>query len=236
MNPGAELKEAISNIKKILSGSIDTGIEFPPLREQSSPARTETSGTRETLEDLICQLGDCRRCQLSNERKNIVFGEGDSNARLMFIGEGPGADEDAAGRPFVGRAGELLTRIIENGIGLKREEVYICNIVKCRPPGNRDPERGEIDSCIPFLKKQIEVIRPEVICTLGKIAAGELLNREFKITKERGRWQTYLNIPVMPTYHPAYIIRNPGRERQLKGEVWEDIQKIMVLLGIEKKR
>ena len=121
-------------------------------------------------------------------------------------------------------------------MGIKREEVYICNIVKCRPPGNRDPEREEVDSCIPFLKKQIEIIKPEVICTLGRIAARELLKRDFKITMERGRWQTYLNIPVMPTYHPAYIIRNRGRERLLKKEVWEDIQKIMSLLGLEVKK
>jgi DNA polymerase len=154
----------------------------------------------------------------------------------MFVGEGPGRDEDNQGRPFVGEAGQLLTKIIENGIGLKREEVYICNIVKCRPPGNRDPERDEIDHCIPFLKKQIEIIKPKVICTLGRIAARELLKRDFKITMERGRWQSYLNISLMPTYHPAYILRNPKNERKLQGEVWQDIQKIMSLLGIEVKK
>jgi DNA polymerase len=220
---------------------MNSGIELPPLK---TPADViEYSNTLPpaapsflTLEDLKSELGDCTRCKLCTGRKNIVFGEGAENARLMFVGEGPGVDEDIEGRPFVGRAGELLTSIIENGIKIKREEVYICNVVKCHPPGNRDPEKNEVNTCIPFLKKQIEIIRPEVICTLGRIAARELLKRDFKITMERGRWQTYMNIPLMPTYHPAYILRNPGNERKLKGEVWQDIQKIMSLLKIEVKK
>lgn len=242
MNYALEIRQIISRTKKILDAEQDSGIELPPLKIPEpetgyghAPVSASRSGPA-TLTELRTDLGDCTRCRLSRSRKNIVFGEGSEKARLMFIGEGPGRDEDRQGRPFVGEAGQLLTRIIENGIGIKREDVYICNIVKCRPPDNRDPEKDEIGSCIPFLIKQIEIIKPEVICTLGRIAAGELLKRDFKITRERGRWQTYLNIPLMPTYHPAYILRNPGNERKLKGEVWQDIQKIMSLLGIEVKK
>lgn len=241
MDYTSELRQIISQTKKILYAEQNSGIELPPLRTPEVETKfsnipSSTTKIPTTLTHLRVDLGECTRCKLSNGRKNIVFGEGSERARLMFIGEGPGRDEDIEGRPFVGEAGQLLTKIIENGIGIKREEVYICNIVKCRPPNNRDPEKDEINSCIPFLKKQIEVIKPEVICTLGRIAARELLNRDFKITMERGRWQTYLNIPLMPTYHPAYILRNPGNERKLKGEVWQDIQKIMSLLKIEVKK
>jgi DNA polymerase len=161
-----------------------------------------------------------------------VFGEGSSEADLVFVGEAPGREEDLAGRPFVGEAGRLLTRIIENGMGLTRDEVYICNVVKCRPPKNRDPEADEIGACIPFLKKQIELINPQVICILGRVAGQELLGKDLKITWERGIWHSFMDIPVMPTYHPAYILRNPSAKRQ----VWEDIQKIMKHLGLEVKK
>ena len=241
MNYASELRQIISQTKKILDAEQNSGIELPPLKipevvTEYINTPHSTTQVLSTLTELRADLGDCTRCKLSNGRKNIVFGEGSEKARLMFIGEGPGREEDIEGRPFVGEAGQLLTKIIENGIGIKREDVYICNIVKCRPPNNRDPEKVEIDCCIPFLKKQIEIIKPEVICTLGRIAARELLERDFKITMERGRWQTYLNIPLMPTYHPAYILRNPGNERKLKGDVWQDIQKIMTLLKIEVKK
>ena len=237
----SELRQVITQTKMILEAEKNSGMELPPIkipevRIDYSTTPPAAAGETATLADLKADLGDCKRCRLSSGRKNIVFGEGAEDARLMFIGEGPGRDEDIEGRPFVGEAGRLLTRIIENGMGINREEVYICNIVKCRPPENRDPEKDEINTCIPFLKKQIEIIKPEVICTLGRIAARELLKRDFKITMERGRWQTYLNIPLMPTYHPAYILRNPGTERKLKGEVWQDIQKIMSLLKIEVKK
>lgn len=242
MNYASELRQIISQTKKILDAEQNSGIELPivnipetEIEYRHTPIITSQAKTA-TLTELRTDLGDCTRCKLSKGRKNIVFGEGSEKARLVFIGEGPGRDEDIAGRPFVGEAGQLLTKIIENGIGIKREDVYICNIVKCRPPNNRDPEKDEINSCIPFLKKQIEIIKPEVICTLGRIAARELLNRDFKITMERGHWQTYMSIPLMPAYHPAYILRNPGNERKLKGEVWQDIQKIMSLLKIEVKK
>jgi len=241
MDYAYELKQVITQTKKILDAEQNSGIELPPFKtpeaeieyRNTPPVATQTLAT---LTELKADLGDCTRCKLSNGRKNIVFGEGSEKARLMFIGEGPGMDEDIAGRPFVGKAGELLTGIIEKGIKIKREEVYICNVVKCRPPENRDPAKDEVECCLPFLKRQIEIIKPEVICTLGRIAARELLKRNFKITMERGRWQTYLNIPLMPTFHPAYILRNPGNERKLKGEVWQDIQKIMSLLKIEVKK
>ena len=241
MNYAPELRQIIAQSKKILDAELNSGIELPLLKLPETETECNitdpvSSSVPKTLSALKAFIGDCRLCKLCNGRKNIVFGEGAENAVLMFIGEGPGRDEDIEGRPFVGEAGQLLTRIIENGIGVKRENVYICNVVKCRPPENRDPERDEIECCIPFLKRQIEIIKPKVICTLGRIAARELLKREFKITMERGRWQTYLNIPLMPTYHPAYILRNRGNERKLKGEVWQDIQKIMSLLGIGVKK
>lgn len=241
MNYASELSQIITQTKNILDAEQNSGIELPPLKTPAVEIEYRNSSSAATpapltLMDLKTDLGDCTRCKLSNGRKNIVFGEGSEKARLMFIGEGPGFDEDIEGRPFVGKAGKLLTSIIENGIKINREDVYICNIVKCRPPENRDPAKDEVDCCLPFLKKQIEIIKPEVICALGRIAARELLKRDFKITMERGRWQTYLNIPLMPTYHPAYILRNPGNERKLKGEVWQDIQKIMSLLKIEVKK
>lgn len=238
MSYTAELDQLIRQTKTLLQAELDSGLELPEVKmpEETKVPMPPSTPVKETLADLKISIGDCRRCKLCGKRNNIVFGEGAEDASIMFIGEGPGMDEDREGRPFVGEAGQLLTRIIENGIGIKRDQVYIANVVKCRPPENRDPERDEIEACIPFLKKQIEIIRPKVICTLGRIAARELLKRDFKITMERGRWQTYGNIPLMPTYHPAYILHNPGSEKKLKGEVWQDIQKIMSLIGIEKKK
>ncbi len=240
MSYTAELGLIIKQTKSLLQAEIDSGLELPMIKapvitDKTQPLASSTPIT-ETLNNLKTSIHDCRLCKLCNGRKTIVFGEGAEDASIMFIGEGPGVDEDREGRPFVGEAGQLLTRIIENGIGIKRDQVYIANVVKCRPPENRDPEKDEIEACIPFLKKQIEIIRPKVICTLGRIAARELLKRDFKITMERGRWQTYGNIPLMPTYHPAYILHNPGSEKKLKGEVWQDIQKVMSLIGIEKKK
>jgi DNA polymerase len=240
MDYTAELGQIIKQTKRILQAELNSGLELPVIKVFAANKETvympSLTPVTETLDDLKKSIGDCRRCKLCAGRKNIVFGEGAENASIMFIGEGPGLDEDIQGRPFVGEAGQLLTRIIENGIGIKRDQVYIANVVKCRPPENRDPEKDEIEACIPFLKKQIEIIRPKVICTLGRIAVRELLKRDFKITMERGRRQTYGNIPLMPTYHPAYILHNPGNEKKLKGEVWQDIQKVMSLLGIEVKK
>ena len=211
------------------------GLELSRASSQSMPEQDPGDTLPADLDSLRAFIGDCKRCKLSQKRTNLVFGEGAPGARLVFVGEGPGAEEDAAGRPFVGEAGKLLTKIIENGMGLKREDVYICNVVKCRPPNNRDPEAEEVQTCLPFLKQQLAIIRPEVICTLGRIAAKSLLGREFKITQERGNWFSFMGIPLMDTFHPAYILRNPSEERPLKRQVWEDVQKIMGRLDLKVK-
>ena len=179
-------------------------------------------GDAPTLEAVREVLGDCHRCALSEGRTRIVFGDGDPHADLMFVGEGPGAEEDRRGLPFVGRAGELLTAMIEKGLGLPRGDVYICNIVKCRPPGNRAPLPEETRSCSPFLDGQIASVRPKVIVALGKPAASALLGREVAITRVRGTWHEYQGIPVMPTFHPAFVLRQytEGNRRL----VWEDLK------------
>jgi DNA polymerase len=176
----------------------------------------------ETLEDIRADLGECRRCRLAQERNHIVFGDGNFRAKLIFIGEGPGFDEDQQGKPFVGAAGQLLTRIIE-AIKLTRSQVYICNIIKCRPPRNRNPQPDEIDSCYPFLERQIASIQPDLICALGTFAAQTLLKTATPISKLRGRFHEYKGIKVLPTYHPAYLLRNPDMKRA----VWEDMKLLM---------
>jgi uracil-DNA glycosylase len=172
-------------------------------------------------------IGDCHRCKLSGGRKTIVFGQGNPNADLMFVGEAPGADEDEQGLAFVGRAGQLLTDIIEKGLRIPRPEVYIANVIKCRPPGNRNPEPDEILSCQPFLERQIELIRPKVLVGLGKFAGQWLLKTAEPISRIRGRLGDYRGIPVMPTYHPAYLLRTPSAKR----DVWEDMKVVRGILG-----
>jgi DNA polymerase len=181
-----------------------------------------------SLDALRAAIGDCRRCKLAPHRTNLVFGVGNPAARLAFVGEGPGADEDVRGEPFVGRAGQLLTEIITKGMRLRREDVYIANVIKCRPPGNRNPEPDEVESCEPFLIRQLELIDPEVIVALGKFAAQTLLRTKTPITQLRGRWFDYRGIKLMPTFHPAYLLRNPGDKRL----VWQDIQQVMQALGM----
>ncbi len=168
----------------------------------------------ETLEDILAEVSTCRRCALCSGRSNVVFGVGNPRARLMFVGEGPGVEEDRQGEPFVGAAGKRLTRWI-NRIGFAREEVYIANIVKCRPPGNRAPLPEEAAACLPYLRRQIRAIRPEVICTLGGVALNFLLGNNERITRARGRWRDLDGIPVLPTYHPAYILRNATKENEV---------------------
>jgi DNA polymerase len=181
-----------------------------------------------TLEELRSALGECDRCKLCSGRTNIVFGVGNPHADLMFVGEGPGQDEDEQGVPFVGRAGQLLTRIISNGMGLTRDDVYIANVVKCRPPNNRNPEPDEIVACEPFLQRQIAIVKPRAIVTLGKFATQVLLRERTPISKLRGRWHEYRGVPVMPTFHPAYLLRTPSDKRV----VWGDIQLVMERLGL----
>lgn len=193
-----------------------------------------------TLEELGSQARACNLCKLAATRKKVVFGEGNPQARLMFIGEGPGKDEDASGRPFVGRAGQLLTRIIENGLKLKREDVYIANVVKCRPTidglGQRDrpPEADEVKACAPYLRQQIELINPQVIVTLGNPSTRFLLNTMEGITKLRGKWQNYNGIAVMPTYHPSFLLRNGGDAGNTphKRDVWNDMKQVIEKLGL----
>jgi uracil-DNA glycosylase family 4 len=236
MSPRAELLEIVSQLKSLLISYPQIGLELPGLARQNVSEPKPGDVSPADLVSLRALIGDCKRCKLSERRTNLVFGEGAPNARLVFVGEGPGAEEDAAGRPFVGEAGKLLTKIIESGMGLKREDVYICNVVKCRPPKNRDPEGEEVQTCLPFLRQQLGIINPEVICTLGRIAAQSLLGREFKITQERGNWFSFLGTPLMATFHPAYVLRNPSEERQLKKAVWEDVQKIMRRLGLKVRK
>lgn len=181
----------------------------------------------ETLARIREDMGDCKRCQLCEKRNHIVFGEGNPNARLVFVGEGPGYREDVTGRPFVGDAGQLLDRII-GAIKLKREDVYICNVVKCRPPGNRAPETDEIATCLPFLKRQLAVIQPEMICALGGVAAQTLLGTNTPISRLRGRIHAYGEIPLIATFHPSYLLRNPEAKRP----VWEDMKMLMKAMGI----
>jgi DNA polymerase len=189
--------------------------------------RGSANGTSETLEVIRSDLGDCRRCKLARGRKNIVFGTGSSRARLVFVGEGPGYDEDLQGQPFVGAAGQLLTKIIQ-AIGLSRESVYICNIIKCRPPGNRNPQPDEIDACSPFLKRQLTSIAPDFICALGTFAAQTLLQTTTPISRLRGRFYDCMGAKLLPTYHPAYLLRNPEQKRA----VWEDMKLLMKAMDL----
>lgn len=201
----------------------------PPVEPAAAPAPGDPALAATTsLEGLRAHLGDCRRCKLAGARTNLVFGVGAANADLMFVGEGPGHDEDVRGEPFVGRAGQLLTEIITKGMKLRREDVYIANVVKCRPPNNRNPESDEIASCMPFLQRQIELVAPRVIVALGTFAAQTLLGVKTPITRMRGTWHDFRGIKVMPTFHPAYLLRTPGDKRL----VWADIKLVMAELGL----
>jgi uracil-DNA glycosylase len=182
----------------------------------------------DTLERIRADIGDCKRCRLCEERNKIVFGSGNAKAELVFVGEGPGRDEDLQGLPFVGRAGKLLTQMIE-AMGLTRDKVYIANVVKCRPPNNRPPEKDEVATCIPFLLRQLEVIHPKVIVCLGSTAAQNLLGTMKSISHFRGQWCDFRGMQLMATYHPAYLLRNPAA----KGDVWKDLQKVMAVLGLK---
>jgi uracil-DNA glycosylase family 4 len=217
--PEKELLSLVRSFRERLQVDRELG---RPLSYLVGGKMTPEPGDSDRLDAVRADLGDCKRCSLHRTRRNIVFGDGNPEADLLFVGEAPGADEDEQGRPFVGRAGQLLTKIIE-AMGLKREEVYICNILKCRPPGNRNPETAEISACEPFLIKQIEAINPRVICALGTFAAHTLLRSETPISVLRGQFHSYQGIPLMPTYHPAYLLRNPGAKKQ----VWEDVRKVM---------
>jgi uracil-DNA glycosylase len=198
----------------------DIGVDSLELREpaaKSEPVSPSASG----LQAIRDEIGNCQRCKLAPKRTNIVFGSGNPNAELVFVGEAPGFDEDQQGLPFVGRAGQLLTKIIES-IDLKREDVYICNVLKCRPPENRNPEADEVASCNPFLKKQLAAIQPKVVCCLGTFAAQTVMQTTASISKLRGRFHDIQGCRVIATFHPAYLLRSPDKKR----EVWEDMKQI----------
>lgn len=185
----------------------------------------------DSLLKIRSDLGECTRCKLHRGRNKIVFGEGNPKAELVFVGEGPGHDEDVQGLPFVGRAGKLLTQMIE-AMGLERKDVYICNVVKCRPPENRAPEKDEISTCSPFLLRQLDAIHPKVIVCLGSVAAQTLLETNRGISHYRGEWLDFRGRKLLATYHPAYLLRNPGA----KSEVWKDLQKVMAVLGLRPRK
>jgi len=215
-------QDARKGIHNIAWSWKDPVVERAPDQDED---RGSFGGTM-TLKDVYELTRDCRRCSLWSTRRTIVFGEGNPEASLLFIGEGPGEDEDRQGRPFVGPAGQLLTNIIK-AMGLRREDVYIANIVKCRPPGNRTPKPEEVEACTPYLQGQIRAIRPRVICALGASAARYLLQTEAPVSALRGRFYPYENMDLMVTYHPAYLLRNTAAKKQ----VWEDVQQILKKLS-----
>lgn len=202
-----------------------------PIVNASSLFETIDRFEGDTLERIREDLGECTRCRLHKQRNKIVFGAGNSRAELVFVGEGPGHDEDVQGLPFVGRAGKLLTQMIE-AMGLTREQVYICNVVKCRPPENRKPEEDEVATCSPYLYRQLDTIAPKAIVCLGGTAAQALLKTKDSISRMRGQWFDYRNTRLLVTYHPAYLLRNPNA----KGDVWKDLQKVMAHLGLKTKK
>ncbi len=226
--------KAVSGALKLAASVRDKSKSRAPRPQQPAPS-TQTSLFAESgpasvrdssLEEVRDDLGDCRRCKLCQDRTHIVFGSGNPQARLVFVGEGPGADEDRQGLPFVGRAGQLLTRMIE-AIQMRRDEVYICNVVKCRPPGNRTPQEEEVAACSPFLVRQLAVLQPEVVCCLGLTAAQTLLQVRTPIGRLRGKIHSFRGARLVATYHPAYLLRNPAAKR----DVWEDLKKIRSLLS-----
>lgn len=211
------------------SSSAPSRESVPPPAPAATALEGSTPRPVRTLETIRADLGDCRRCKLCQGRTQLVFGVGNPKAELVFVGEGPGEEEDRQGIPFVGKAGQLLTKMIE-AMGFTREQVYIANVVKCRPPNNRNPEPDEIEACEPFLKAQLAAIQPKAIVALGKFAAQTLLRDTTPITRLRGQWRQYESIPLMPTFHPAYLLRQPG-EKKL---AWADLQQVMKLFGKER--
>lgn len=217
------------DIRTVLSYFEALGFERLPIKVPR-PGKMSSEEKARALEALRAEMGDCQRCKLGQGRKNLVFGKGSPDAELMFIGEAPGREEDLQGRPFVGDAGKLLTSLI-NKMGFKREDVYIANIIKSRPPGNRDPEADEISACLPFLKRQVEIIAPKAIVSLGRISAHTLTGLNTPISRLRGHFHAFQGIALMPTFHPAYLLRNP-RDKHL---VWSDAKQVLELLGREVK-
>jgi len=225
------------HMEKWSNGAMEHHSNTPILQHFNLPSHAGSHNKVKALENLRDKIGDCQMCKLSNGRTNIVFGEGNANASIMFIGEAPGKDEDIQARPFVGEAGQILTSLINNmgkasGLNFTRKDVYIANIVKCRPPMNREPHADEIAACLPFLERQVEIIAPKIIMALGKVASHTLIGLEtplarFSISKIRGQFFEYKGISVMPTYHPAYFLRNP-KDKPL---TWADAQAVLKKLS-----
>ena len=232
MSDDDDVREDVAEHARYLASLTGIGVPWPP-----EGGGAEAAGGTGAMEDgadpeaalraIREEMGDCQRCGLAGGRKNIVFGQGNPRAELMFVGEAPGAEEDEQGLAFVGRAGRLLTDIIEKGLKMNRSDVFIANILKCRPPQNRNPEADEVLACQPFLEAQIRAIRPRVIVALGKFSAHWLLKTATPITRLRGQLGEWEGIPAMPTYHPAYLLRNP----RAKKDLWEDMKVVLELLG-----
>src|SRR5579864_6524370 len=212
---------------EIPAGQSQENLQSEDSLTRKTQPRTAPADSTMSLKTLRDDIGDCKLCRLAKGRTNLVFGSGNPNADIMFIGEAPGADEDIQGLPFVGRAGQLLTNMI-NAMGLKREDVYIANIIKCRPPGNRTPERDECETCSPFLMRQIAIIRPKVIVALGAVAAKTLLAINAPMSEFRGRWFDFRGTKLAVTYHPAFLLRDPRQKK----ETWKDLQMVMKELGL----
>ncbi len=257
MSPKVQLRRAAAAVRVRVGWDAESGVEGYPrdaARSVQTAATGAASGTTpvtfcgdvvggpsgdlflapgvaaaDSLPALRSAIGDCQRCKLARHRTHIVFGVGNPHAALMFVGEGPGHDEDKQGEPDVGRAGQPLTEIITKGMRLRREDVYIANVIKCRPPNNRNPEADEVAACQPFLQRQIDLIRPQVIVALGTFAAQVLLATRTPITRLRGQWHDYHGTRLMPTFHPAYLLRNPNDKRL----VWEDVKAVMRELGVQ---
>jgi DNA polymerase len=212
----------VTPLRSVSSVPVSVALPAAPVREGRDSAAAERA-----LAAIRDEIGDCKRCRLCEGRNKIVFGQGSAGADLMFVGEAPGADEDAQGLAFVGRAGQLLTDMVEKGMKMKRSDVFIANVIKCRPPGNRPPETDEITTCQPFLEAQIKAIQPRIIVALGATAGKFMTKTGDPISKLRGRFASWDGIPVMPTYHPAYLLRNPSAKKT----VWEDLKLVMDVLG-----
>lgn len=234
-NELGELQKLVAGFVGHLERESRHGVMGFPAGALARPTQTALSAsTTETLPVIRADLGDCTRCKLHSARTHIVFGAGNPTAQVMFIGEAPGRDEDEQGEPFVGRAGQLLTKMIE-AMGLTRDEVYIANILKCRPPENRTPQPDEVASCEPFLRRQIHAIGPRIVILLGGVAAQALLRTKAGITTLRGRFHVYEGVPTMPTFHPAFLLRSP----HMKRPVWEDLQMVMAemdRMGLNRRR
>lgn len=227
-----EIRETLALARSQFEYLSDLGIESQATGLSGANRDPESArinaGSFETLEAIRADLGDCQRCGLAATRTKLVYGVGNPNARLVLVGEAPGQEEDLKGEPFVGEAGQLLDRILL-AMGMQREEVYICNVLKCRPPNNRDPDPEEVATCEGFLIRQLAAIRPHVIVGLGRFAVHSLLKTKVPISRLRGDWQRYQGIPLMPTYHPAYLLRNPEGKR----DVWEDMKEVLRFLNAE---